>query len=326
MRQLLIFYLLIRTTLIQAQFSCDNIELVGIYINNFNTSDISIVLTNSNLQDDGNQNVYTGFQIITNAGDTLLMREPCFCYSLPNSQEDTIVYNLEIFEDFGTIYDLPDGFCGKIITQFPDCEIEFCKDEIIYPELPDQAEIDCNDYQILGLYPTAIGGISNYSMLISNTNPDYKGMFTGYTSFEFVNNDGISLSENTGPHFILPQYIQDTFIVHLQFYEPIEIDFCGQLKMENPSCMIEYCNLLDATYDKRTNNKIRIFPNPTKGQISIESESSISFTKLFDLSGRLIQKTNQQNFDISHFDNGVYIMETTLENNKIWKTKLIKMD
>ena len=108
MRQLLIFYLLIRTTLIQAQFSCDNIELVGIYINNFNTSDISIVLTNSNLQDDGNQNVYTGFQIITNAGDTLLMREPCFCYSLPNSQEDTIVYNLEIFEDFGTIYDLPD--------------------------------------------------------------------------------------------------------------------------------------------------------------------------------------------------------------------------
>jgi len=326
MKQLLLISFLLTINLLHAQFSCDNIELVGIYTNNFNTSDISIVLTNSSPQDDDNQNVYTGFQIVTTEGDTLLTRESCYCYSLPNSQSDTIVYNLEIFEDFGTIYDLPDGFCGKIITQFPDCEIEFCKEEIIFPELPNQQGIDCNDYKILGLYPTAIGGISNYSILLTNTNPDYKGMLTGYTSFEFVNVDGISLSENTGPHFILPQYIQDTFIIHLQINEPIAGDLCAQLKMEFPDCMIDYCNLLDATNDININNKIRYFPNPTKGRISIESEIPITTIKIFDLSGKLIQRTNQQNIDISHFHNGIYIIEARLKNNQIGSTKLLKID
>ncbi|MNU89334.1 Prolyl oligopeptidase family protein [compost metagenome] len=60
-------------------------------------------------------------------------------------------------------------------------------------------------------------------------------------------------------------------------------------------------------------NSINIWPNPSQGIISIQSENAVVTTlTLFDLQGRLIEKhsgENIQTLDLSHFNSGNYLLQ-----------------
>lgn len=74
--------------------------------------------------------------------------------------------------------------------------------------------------------------------------------------------------------------------------------------------------------------QFKLFPNPTKGIIHIESEMNSAYIKVMDLNGKLVfQKAVNRStkiLDISHFNNGVYFMEISDEKGNNSLRKIIK--
>lgn len=67
----------------------------------------------------------------------------------------------------------------------------------------------------------------------------------------------------------------------------------------------------------------RVYPNPTEGKVSIDSESKILKIEVVDITGATLLKTTDSVFDISNFSNGVYIVRVETERG-IKTKKLIK--
>jgi len=75
-------------------------------------------------------------------------------------------------------------------------------------------------------------------------------------------------------------------------------------------------------------SEINIYPNPTTGEVTLESELEITYIKIVDLTGRVIFErknifSNQFAIDISEQQAGIYILEAHSDKN-ISRTKLIK--
>lgn len=87
-----------------------------------------------------------------------------------------------------------------------------------------------------------------------------------------------------------------------------------------------YYNFLPITSKEK--EVIHVFPNPNNGFLNIET-LNYNFTKMeiFDFTGKLIYTQNcadtQLKIDLNHLNNGIYIMNTQLENGQINKTKLV---
>ena len=66
--------------------------------------------------------------------------------------------------------------------------------------------------------------------------------------------------------------------------------------------------------------KFSYYPNPTRNQLNIAAAKNISKVELFNLLGQKVQSNtvnaNQKQLDITHLQNGIYLMEVTIENNK----------
>lgn len=66
--------------------------------------------------------------------------------------------------------------------------------------------------------------------------------------------------------------------------------------------------------------KFSYYPNPTRSQLNISAAKNISKVELFNLLGQRIQSNtvnaNQKQLDITSLQNGIYLMEVTIENNK----------
>lgn len=313
---------LLCTNLLVAQFICDNIEVVGIYSNNFHTNQLSIMLTNKSVDHDGNFQVYTSLQLITEQGDTILIAPAHQTYTLPTSVQDTFVYNIELHKNFGTIYDLPDSFCGKLVTEFPHCEIDFCEPAVIAPGLPQQVHV-CSDLKVIGLYPTAHGGISNYSMLLTYTDENFEGEYTAYSTFEFIDNNQVPICQLTNPSYSMPRFIGDTVIVHLDFFEPIESDFCAILKTTLPDCEINYCPTATST-EQNYKSLFQVFPNPVKDQIEISDEFSVEHIFVYNYLGQLVLENEQNLVDVNLLDTGIYIVRIKLKNDENIFAKIMK--
>jgi hypothetical protein len=71
------------------------------------------------------------------------------------------------------------------------------------------------------------------------------------------------------------------------------------------------------------NSSIFVYPNPTANRIYIQADN-ITKVDLFDLMGRKIQSTNQNQIDLSNVSNGSFILKVTTENNKTQSFKIIK--
>ena len=87
----------------------------------------------------------------------------------------------------------------------------------------------------------------------------------------------------------------------------------------NASCPYE---IGEVTCDLRTSSTattfhesgIKIHPNPTNGQVQIESESAIKNVTIFDISGRKILETKHSIISLTQYSSGVYFfrIETKL--------------
>ena len=71
------------------------------------------------------------------------------------------------------------------------------------------------------------------------------------------------------------------------------------------------------------NSSIFVYPNPTANRIYIQADN-ITQVDLFDLMGRKIQSTNQNQIDLSNVSNGSFILKVTTENNGTQSFKIIK--
>ena len=77
--------------------------------------------------------------------------------------------------------------------------------------------------------------------------------------------------------------------------------------------------------DKTENlNSIKIYPNPTDGTLTFESDIELGHIEIYDMIGRLVYKSRfKQEIDISHFNDGVYLLKLYSKKENILKTKKI---
>ncbi len=78
-----------------------------------------------------------------------------------------------------------------------------------------------------------------------------------------------------------------------------------------------------ATSDRSTSKKISIYPNPAKSLATIKTDENIISLEIYDQLGRLLQRGNSKQVDISKFEKGVYILKVKTEQ-KEYIEKLIK--
>ncbi len=74
--------------------------------------------------------------------------------------------------------------------------------------------------------------------------------------------------------------------------------------------------------DIETSNSIVVYPNPTADRIYIKSTENTT-SELFDLMGRKVRSTNQNQMDLSTLVNGAYILNV-LTTNKTQSFKILK--
>ncbi len=70
-------------------------------------------------------------------------------------------------------------------------------------------------------------------------------------------------------------------------------------------------------------SSIHVYPNPTANRIYIQADN-ISKAELFDLMGRKVKATNQDQIDLSNISSGSYILQVTRQNNTTESFKIIK--
>lgn len=83
----------------------------------------------------------------------------------------------------------------------------------------------------------------------------------------------------------------------------------------------------DAQYigtDEISNTKTVVYPNPTNGIVTVQSQSYIETLEFFNLEGKLLERVrNRKTLDISNYKSGVYILRST-ENGKPTNHRIIK--
>jgi len=70
-------------------------------------------------------------------------------------------------------------------------------------------------------------------------------------------------------------------------------------------------------------SSIYVYPNPTANRVYIQAKD-ITKAELFDLMGRRVHSTNQDQIDLSNISSGSYILQVTTQNNTTQTFKVIK--
>lgn len=68
---------------------------------------------------------------------------------------------------------------------------------------------------------------------------------------------------------------------------------------------------------------VLVYPNPTANRIYIQADNIIR-AELFDLMGRKVRSTNQDQIDLSDMQKGSFVLQIKTENNKTQSFKIIK--
>ena len=69
--------------------------------------------------------------------------------------------------------------------------------------------------------------------------------------------------------------------------------------------------------------RISVYPNPTANRIYIQGENVLQ-AELYDLRGRKVKTTNQNQIDLSDITSGSFILKVKTDNNKSISFKIIK--
>jgi uncharacterized repeat protein (TIGR01451 family) len=79
--------------------------------------------------------------------------------------------------------------------------------------------------------------------------------------------------------------------------------------------------------DFEQDKSVKMYPNPTKGTVNINCDTTIKSIELFDVQGRILQKViedkNNSQLDISNKSNGLYFLRITTDNG-VKVEKLVK--
>jgi len=70
-------------------------------------------------------------------------------------------------------------------------------------------------------------------------------------------------------------------------------------------------------------SSIFVYPNPTSNRIYIQADTN-SKAELFDLMGRKVMETSQDQLDLGNLNNGSFILQVTTETNSTQSFKIIK--
>ena len=72
-----------------------------------------------------------------------------------------------------------------------------------------------------------------------------------------------------------------------------------------------------------TTSSIYVYPNPTANRIYIKADNIIK-AELFDLMGRKVLETNQDQLDLGNLNNGSFILQVTTEKISTQSFKIIR--
>ena len=147
----------------------------------------------------------------------------------------------------------------------------------------------------------------------------YATPFQGYYSFQwFFNGDSIAAPDTNFPHVFAFQFMQPgTYTIAIT-------NNTGCTKLTDP-----YVHSPDGVKNIFVDNLARVFPNPTNGMLTIETEqlSNISAISLIDVKGEVVYREsglNANTIDISNLSNGVYILRIDSRDGLIQRTKVFK--
>ncbi len=86
----------------------------------------------------------------------------------------------------------------------------------------------------------------------------------------------------------------------------------------------DYISVIVGIEDIETDNQINIYPNPTNGTLIIEASIDINYIKIYDLIGSLVYENKfKPEINISHFDEGIYLLKLYSKEGEILKTEKI---
>lgn len=73
------------------------------------------------------------------------------------------------------------------------------------------------------------------------------------------------------------------------------------------------------------NNQVRVYPNPTKGNLILDSQTTIKSIKIYMLdSGQFVESFKGSiHLDLSHFEPGTYTLEMKLKGGLIERSNVI---
>jgi hypothetical protein len=101
----------------------------------------------------------------------------------------------------------------------------------------------------------------------------------------------------------------------------------GYLPMLNE--LVNTANITTSINDAKAEAQIRMFPNPVKNELTIESNARINKVVIFDLTGKMVAEKNYQSIenakvDVSDLISGVYMVQVSHDNGNVTSKKLIK--
>ena len=74
---------------------------------------------------------------------------------------------------------------------------------------------------------------------------------------------------------------------------------------------------------------VRVYPNPATNQVTVNSTEPIRQIAVYDLSGRMVEILDANGdesvtINVNKLQGGIYFIRTTLENQQVKTSKLIK--
>jgi len=76
--------------------------------------------------------------------------------------------------------------------------------------------------------------------------------------------------------------------------------------------------------EKSSETDVRVYPNPSSGEVYLSSETAISAWKLFDISGRLILAGQGNTINLMPVNKGLYCLQIQLSDSRVLSRRLVR--
>jgi Secretion system C-terminal sorting domain/von Willebrand factor type A domain len=119
----------------------------------------------------------------------------------------------------------------------------------------------------------------------------------------------------------------------VQSLNQLMISLINQMIYTNPCTVDKKAKKQENPFTVKANDilKVTVFPNPTKGYCTMESNTSIKELFIADFTGKLLQKINIPNedmditIDLSKYPSGTYIIKYITDEDKTGACKVVKL-